>query len=146
MKIIVNRGFDKIFTRIILSKNTQEIISCPTKRDYCEFETKEGDRISVKLRYSNAFTCTIASIDSDGANETFYICPTSLFNIWTLINYRLLPGFCLLFYILQKTTLSDLYSWFFAGLMALLALSLICMGFCQYIPFMRKRMFSSIKL
>lgn len=146
MKIIVNRGFDKIFTRILVFKNTQEIISYPSKRDHCEFETKEGDRIFVKLKYPSTFTFTIASIDCNGYNDTFYICPTRLFKKWALMNYMLLPGVCLLFYVLQKTNLSDLYNCFFAGLMVLWALSLVCMGFCKYIPFMRKKMFNSIKL
>lgn len=146
MKLIVNRGFDKIFTRIIVFKNTEKILSCPMKQDYCEFEAKEGERIIVKLKYPDSFTFTIASIDCNGNNDTFYISPTRLFKNWSLVNYMILPGFCFLFYVLQKTTVSDVYSCFFTGLMVLWALLLICMGFGLYIPFMHKKMFKLIKL
>lgn len=146
MKIIVNRGLNNIFTRIIVTNNTKEITSCPTSKDYCEFDAKIGESFFVKLRNPNTSTFTIASIDCKGLNDTFYICPTRLFKNWILVNYMILPGICLLFYILQKATVSDFYDLFLAGSMALWALSLICIEFCQYVPFMRKKQFNIIKI
>ncbi|MDD7461907.1 MAG: hypothetical protein PUK67_05475 [Prevotellaceae bacterium] len=146
MKIIVNRGFDKIFTRMIISKSNKETICCPAKQDYCDFDTKTGERIVVKLGYPGTSTFPIASIVCEGYDDSFYICPTKLFKNWAIANYMMLPGLCLLFYILEKATTTDLYDYIFAGCMALWALSLICMGFCQYFPFIQKKMFKTIKL
>lgn len=146
MRIIVNRGFDKTFTRIVVFGNRQEIASCPIKQDYCEFESMVGKRFLVKLRYPSSFTFTIASICCNDHNDTFYITPVKMFKVWTIINYMILPGIFLLFYILQKTNVSDLYDSCFTGLVVLWALSLIFMGFCHYIPWMRKKMFKTIKL
>lgn len=145
MKIIVNRGFDKIFARIIICKDKQETISCPTQQDYCDLETKKGERVLVKLKYPGTFTYTIASIDADGDNHAYYVCPTALFKNWTVLNYMILPGICLLLFIL-KMTVSGSCDNFFAVSMAVWALSLICMGFCQHFPFMRKKIFQTIQL
>lgn len=146
MKIIVNRGFDKIFARIIISNDKQEIISLAAKQDYCDLYTTKEERIFVKLRFLSTFTYTIALINSDGQDNVFYICPTNLFRIWIILNYMSLPGICLLFYVLKITTAADLYDIFFAGLMALWAVSLVCMGFCQYFALIRKKMFQLIDL
>ena len=62
MKIIVNRGFDKLFARIVIGKDAQKTISCPTQQDYYDLDTKKGEQIVVKLRYPSTFTYTIASM------------------------------------------------------------------------------------
>lgn len=146
MRIIVNRGFDKTFTRIVVFSNNQKIVDCPIKQDYCEFESKKGERFLVKLRYSSRFAFTIASICCHDHNDTLYITPVKMFKVWMLINYMMFPCGFLLFYILQKTNVSDLYDSCFTGLVVLWALSLIFMGFSHYIPWIRKKMFKTIKL
>lgn len=103
MKIIVNRGFDKLFARIVIGKDAQKTISCPTQQDYYDLDTKKGEQIVVKLRYPSTFTYTIASIDADDDNQVYYICPTGLFKKWTALNYMLLPGICLLLFILENS-------------------------------------------
>lgn len=145
MKIIVNRGFDKLFARIVIGKDAQKTISCPTQQDYYDLDTKKGEQIVVKLRYPSTFTYTIASIDTDDDNQVYYICPTGLFKKWTALNYMLLPGICLLLFIL-KIAVPGLCDHIFAGSMALWALSLICMGFCQHFPLTRKNIFKTIRI
>src|SRR5574344_1378769 len=101
MKIIVNRGFDKIFARIIISNDKQEIIRLSAKQDYCDLYTTKEERIFVKLRFHSTCTYTIASINSDGQDNVFYICPTNLFRILRILPCLTLSGIWLLFYVLK---------------------------------------------
>lgn len=146
MKIIVNRGFDKTFTRIVVVRDKQTILDCPIERDCCEFEAKEGECFLVKLLSFCTFMLPIATIDCNGVDDIFYISPTRLFQKWTILNYMILPGLLLLFFVLQKTRQTNLYNWECTGIIVFWALSLICMGCCQYIPFFRKRMFKINKI
>lgn len=147
MKIIVNRGFDKIITKIVISKNKKEIMICPIKQDYCTFDAKEGDQIVIKLRFLGGLTLPIASFNCHKTDNTFYISPTSLFKRWILVNYMIFPGIYLLLYVIQKAMIGlNLYNWFYTSIVAMWALSLICMGFCQYVKFMRQRMFKLEKI
>lgn len=45
MKIIVNRGFDKLFARIVIGKDAQKTISCPTQQDYYDWTQRKVNRL-----------------------------------------------------------------------------------------------------
>lgn len=142
MKIIVNRGFDKVTTSIIVFKNSQKIVTCPMEQDSCEFDTKEGDQIVIKLGFSIFYKLTIAAFTCSDVDNMFYIHPTAFFNKWILANYMMFPGLFLLFYVIQKMTESDLlYNYAYAGFTVLWAFSIMSMGFFQYYPCFHKRVF-----
>lgn len=141
MKIIVNRGFDKVTTSIIIFKNSQKIVTCLMEQDFCEFDAKEGDQIVIKLGFSNFYKLTIATFTYSEVNNIFYIHPMTFFKRWILANYMMFPGLFLLFYVIQKMIESDLYNYAYAGFTVLWAFSIMSMGFFQYYPCTRKRIF-----
>ena len=141
MKIIVNRGIGKTLTRILVFKNSESIMDCPIKKDYCEFDAKEGDQIVIKLKSLDTFTLTIASFVYHEGKDTFYVGPTMVCKSWELANYRIFPYFCLLFLTFRVAIESDTYERFCASMIVLTALSLMCLQFCILIPFMQKRLF-----
>lgn len=141
MKIIVNRGFDKVITSIIVFKNSQKIVTCPMEQDSCEFDAKEGDQIVIKLGFSNFYKLTIATFTYSEVDNIFYIHPMTFFKRWILANYMMFPGLFLLFYVIQKMIESDLYNYAYAGFTVLWAFSIMSMGFFQYYPCIRKRIF-----
>lgn len=112
MKIIVNRGFNKIFSRIIILKNSQEIIVCSSIKDYYEIDAKKGDRIVVKLKAFSTFTSQIANFVCNDEYDTYYICPTIVLRGWELLNFKVLPYFSLLFLVLKISIMSELYIFF----------------------------------
>lgn len=137
MKIIVNRGFSNILTRIIVFKNSQIVMVCPHKKDYCEFDAKEGDEIVVKLKSHD----TIASFVYHEGNDTFYIGPTTMCRRWELANFKIFPFLSLFFIILSASIKSDAYEWFCVGTIVLLALSLLTFYSCMRNLSMQKRLF-----
>lgn len=146
MKIIVNRGFERFLTRVVVFKNAQEIVACPIKKDYCEFSAKEGDQIVIKLKSLGASALTVACFDYHEWKDTFYVGPTMLCKIWELFNFKILPYICLLLLAIGAAIESDTYSWFCAGMIVLTALSLIIFLACMLIHPMRKRLFQSVDL
>lgn len=141
MKFIVNRGFNNTFSRIVVFKNAQRIMVCPMRKDYCEFDAKEGDNIVIKLKYLDTYTMTIASFAYHEGKEIFYAHPTKMCKLWELANFKILPYLSLLFLVLQTTIKSDAYDWFCAGIIVLTALSLLCFQYSMLISYMRKRLF-----
>lgn len=146
MKIIVNRGFDKSFTRIAVFRNAQEVAVCSNQKDYCVFEAKGGDRIVVKLKFLNASALTIASWVLDKGDETFYVSPTRMYRKWELANYKILPYFSLLFLAFRPVVESDGYGWFCAGMVVLTALSLMVFLSCVLNSGVRKKLFRCEKV
>lgn len=133
MIVIVNRGFCNTSARIAVFKNAKEIKSCPANQDCCKVEAREGDKFTVKLSCHGNFCMTIASVVcQDNKDEILYISPSTLLRKWSHLNYKALPGLFLLSFILEKAMGSDICNVLWAAVAALWALSLICMGFCQY--------------
>ena len=141
MKIIVNRGFNKIFSRIIILKNSQEIIVCSSIKDYYEIDAKKGDRIVVKLKAFSTFTSQIANFVCNDEYDTYYICPTIVLRGWELLNFKVLPYFSLLFLVLKISIMSELYIFFCTGMILLTALSLMSLQFCMLIPALQVKLF-----
>lgn len=141
MKIIINRGFEKILTKIVVFKNGQEIIVCPAKKDYCELDAKEGDQIVIKLNSINTFVLTVASFTYHEGNDVFYISPTKAYKIWELLNFKIFPYLSLLFLAFTVVIESDMYKWFCIGMIVLTALSFICLQTCMMTSFMEKKWF-----
>ena len=144
MKVIVNRGFDKTFTKIVVSKDGKDIRICPAGKDYCTFDATATSKVEVKLRFPGIRTVVIATIDGIGEKtDTFYISPSQLFKRWIIVNYMIFTCIFLLFFVLQKAVVSDLFDWLFTGFTSAWALSLISMSSCLYSPSMCKRMFKT---
>lgn len=144
MKVIVNRGFDKTFTRIVVLKNGQEVKTCAIDRDYCTFDVAPTDRIEIKLKYLGDRSFAIAAADcSRGETDTVYVSPSRQFRRWTAANYKMFPCLFLLFFVLQKAVASDAFGWTFAGVVFLWALSLVGMSSSVYFPLIRRRMFKA---
>ncbi len=140
MKIIINRGFDKLLTKIIVFKNEREVNACHFQNDYCALDAIEGDRIVVKLKFPDTSTVTIASFIYHRGNDIYYVYPTTLCKIWELLTYAVLPYTGLLLLALRAAINSEAYSWFCAAIIALTALSLVCLKTCVLLPSMRKRL------
>ena len=141
MKIIVNRGFDKALTRIVVYKNGQKAAVSTMEGDCCEVSAKEGDKILVKLGFLDTSMLTIASFACHGEHEIYYVSPTAMYRRWEVANYKLLPSFCALFFLLKIGLRSDTLEWLFVGMIFLTVLSLISLQLCSLIPVVRKRMF-----
>lgn len=146
MKIIVNRGFDKVMTSIIVFKNSQKIATCPMGQDSCDVDAKERDQIIIKLGFSIFYKLTIANFTCSDVDNIFYIHPTAFFNRWILTNYMLFPGLFLLFFVTQKMIESALFNYTYTGFTVLWAFSTMSMAFLQYYPYMRKKIFKVEKL
>lgn len=122
MKIIIDRGFTNLFTKIVVFRNANEMAVCPMKKNYCEFDAKEGDKIEIRLRYS----LTLASFVCCEGKDTYYFGPTAFCRRWELLNFKIFPYLCLLLFVFQPIVKSEVYDWVCAGMVALTALSLIC--------------------
>lgn len=142
MIIIVNRGFDKFLSKIVISKNSRETTTCPVTQDCCKIDTREGDQIAVKLKFYGCLALTIASAVCHDRNKTLYICPTTLFKAWTFVNYNVFMCLFLLFFILEKAISTNEFLVVQTALVVAWALSLMSMGFCHNCKTVRKKMFS----
>lgn len=141
MKIIVNRGFTNLLTRIVVSRNGQEVADCHADKDYCEYEAKKGDRIVVSLR-----NVTVAQFVCEGDNDTYYISPTMACKRWELASFKILPYLTLIFLALRGSVESAAYEWFCIGMLLVTVLSLICLRAFPFRPFMWERLFRIEKL
>lgn len=139
LKIIINRGFNNVFTSIIVYKNGQKIKTLPMHQECCEFDAELGDQIIVRLGHPNL---VIASFVCRTNSDTYYIHPKDLFMKWTFLNYMLFPGLFLLFFVLQRAIDLASYNWFYASFTVLWALSMLCLALCKYIPTIKQRIFT----
>lgn len=144
MKIILNRGFSNLFTRLVVSKNGQEIINCSMKKDYCEFDTKIGDQIVINLR--SLGYVPIASFVCNGESETYYISPTMFCRRWEFLSFKIFPYLTLILFGGKMFIESDLYDWLCAAMILLTVLSFIFIQSCPFQPFMWKKLFKVDKL
>lgn len=142
MKIIVNRGFENMLTRVVVFKNARPIIVCPIQKDFCEIDAKEGDRIEVKLIALGMISQRLVSFNFQEGKDTVYIRPTMLCKRWEMANYRVLPYLSLLLLVLQSVTTSAACKWLCAGVLVLTALSLLSFQGCKSNPSMRSSMFT----
>ena len=140
MKIIANRGFDKLLTRIIVLRNAEETTVGYFKNDCCELDAKDGDHIVVKLRYLDTSAVTIASFVYHTGNDVYYVCPTRMCRIWELLNYCILPYTCLLLLALEVAVECEAYAWFCVAMTVLMLVSLLGLKISMLIPSMRKRL------
>ena len=141
MKIIVNRGIDKLYTKIVILKNSKKIAVCPFIVDHCIFDTKEGDKIEVKLKLLDTSTITIASFVCNVVGETCYVSPSMMYKRWELVNFKVLPFFCTLFFLIQLISKSNVYEWCFTIMLVITVLSLICSQLCSIIPSTRNKIY-----
>jgi hypothetical protein len=146
MKIIVNRGIDKILTKIVVLKNAQEIVVCPIKQDYCVLEVNEGDQIVIKLRFLDNSTLTVASFAYQEGKDIFYISPTLISRRIELAIFKILPCFCALFYVAKTALKSNTVEWIFTGSIVLTVFALLLHQICMLIPFIRKKLFTLEKI
>lgn len=138
MKIIINRGFNHLFTKVAVFRNEQEITACPMQEDCCEFEARRGDHIAVFFKSIGALP--VAAFVCQGNDETYYISPTMTCRVWELASFKIFPYLSILSLAFQLVIESETYKWFCAGMLVLTALSLL-IG-----PLMWKRMFKLKKL
>ena len=142
MKIIVNRGFENMLTCIVVFKNGQPAIACPARKDFCEMDAKEGDRIEVKLIALGMIAQRLSAFTYQEGKDTVYIRPTMLYKRWEMANYRVLPYLSLLLLVLQSVTTSGACKWLCAGFLVLTALSWLSFQGCKSNPSMRSRLFT----
>lgn len=143
MKLIVNRGFENLLTRVVVYKNGQAISGTPFESDCCTFNAQEGDTVVVRLRaLSRLGVWTVASFVCQQGTDTYLLSPTRLCRVWELVNYRVLPW---LFIILLIPNIvvpgSELYNTFAIGVLVLLVLSLLAFYACATMPSMRQRFY-----
>lgn len=141
MKIIINRGFDKAFSRILIIKNADKAIVSHFKKDYCEIKAEDGDRIVIKLGFLDTSKLTVGSFVYHKGIDIAYVSPTTMCKIWEFANFKLLPYLCLLLFVFKVVIESDTYEWFCTCMIVLTALSLICFMFCTIIPYVRNQMY-----
>lgn len=146
MKILINNGFNKNFSKVILYKNSQEILLCPIKEGLYEIEAKKSDLIVVKLKSFGNISSKIADFVCDNENDTIYVNPTKRCKEWEFLNFKIFPYFSLLFLVLKPTVMSEVYEWFCTSIIVLTALSLICFQFYTLIPAMSVKLFKIDKL
>lgn len=146
MKLIVNRGFDKAFTRITVLRNGQQVLSLPASQSHCELEAGQGDRITVCLGFPAGLSMTIAEMECRAPGDIFCVSPSPALLRWMLACYMIFPALFLAAFVLQKATDSCALGWLWAALAALWALSLIAMGGCQHIPSVSRRLFRATRL
>ncbi len=141
MKIIVIRGIGKIFTKIVVFKNGEQVAVCPMRDNYCEIDAKEGDKIVVGLKSIGNTGQVLASFVYHNGNDVLLICPTDLCRKWETANFMVLPVLCMLFFILAKAIESDACEWLFTGTFVLTVLSIICIQSCPFYPSLQNKMF-----
>lgn len=146
MKLIVNRGFDKAFTRIAVLRNGRHVLSLPASQSHCELETEQGDRITVRLAFPAGLSMTIAEMECRAPGDIFHVSPAPALLRWMLACYMILPALFLAALILQKAIASCALSWLWAALAAVWALSLIAMSCCQHIPSASRRLFRATRI
>lgn len=141
MKTIINRGFDKTFTEITMFRNGQHVIDCPLNGDCCECDAEEGDQITIKFRFLDTSTLTIASFSYHNDNDIIYVSPTMMYRRWELVCFKILPYFSILFLVLKPAIKSDKYEWFCTSMIILTALLLICFQLSTFVPSIRNKFF-----
>ncbi len=142
MKIIVNRGFTNILSKIVVYKNSQKITECSINEDCCDFDANDGDQVIVKLKYLDSSSSTIASFSVHSGYRTFYVGPTITWKILELVIFKTFPWLlCPLFFILKIAVRSDLSDWFFTSIVVLTVLSLISLELSMRVPCVMKKMF-----
>lgn len=138
MKIIINRGFNHLFTKVAVFRNGQETTACPMQEDCCEFEAEKGDQIVVFFKSVGSFP--VAAFVCQENDETYYISPTMTCRVWELASFKIFPYLSILFLAFQLAIESETCKWFCAVMLVLTALSLLIS------PLMWKRMFKLKKM
>lgn len=141
MKIIVNKGFCNSFSRIIVSRNDNENIVCPAGESVCEFESTEGERISVKLRFIDTFSPTICTFIGRRECEIVFVETSGVYRVLDKVTY-VLPYACLFLLALRLSVTSEVFGWVCAIITAVTALLLICLKLSVYIAPVRRRIFT----
>lgn len=132
MKIIINRGFNNILSRVLVFRNGQKINGWTRKDCFCEFDAKEEDQILVKIKNLDTTTATVASFIFHEGKDTFYISPNKMLNVWEFVSYKVFLCVCLI-YIIYKVAMieSNVFDWVFAAMIFIMALSLVCLQLCM---------------
>lgn len=141
MKIIINRGFEKRTSKIVVFKNTHTIGDFPTHFDHLELDAQEGDKIEIRMNSFGMPDTTIASFVFTREHGTYYICPNTMYSRWEIANYRYLPYLCLLSLAFRYVIEVEWYDYFCACLFLITPLSLMSFQICMAIPSIVKRFF-----
>lgn len=139
MKVIINRGTDKLLSRILVYKNDNKYETHTT--DILTLDAKEGDNILIKSKSLDFLSATIATFVCESKDDILYIYPTILSKIWNAVNYIILPYSCLFLESLRLVITSETFKWFCVFMIALTALSVVCQKLSMHILFLRKRMY-----
>lgn len=140
MKLIVNRGFENLLSKVIVYKNGIAVGAIPVKSDHITFNAQAGDTIVVRVR--SAFFCSwnLTSFVCQPEKDTYLLSPSMLCKVWEAMNYWVLPYLYLLLKILP---LPGGYQWIATGVIVLLAVSLVSSQVYKAIPTTRQK---SLKL
>lgn len=139
MKIIINRGIEKLLTRILIYKNGNRYGVSVT--DSITIDSNEGDTIVIKLKSLDITTVTIASFVCVSKNDIIFIYPSIPYKIWDAMNFIILPYSCMLLASLRLCVQSEIFGWGCTSLFGLTAISLICQKLSVYVPVIKKRMY-----
>jgi len=142
MKIILNRGYNNSLSKTIISKNGQDTTVRHSNEDVYEFDAKDGDHVSIKLRFIDYFSATIYSFTYDNKHNIIYLKPSKVYHIWDLSTCMILPYLCLFLLALKTSITTVSYDYFCAGIIAITALSLVCLKVINHIPSIRKKIFN----
>lgn len=144
MKIIINKGIEKQFSRTLIYKNGNQ---CGTAcADMVTLDTNEGDTILIKLKSPDTTTATVASFVCGSKDDVLHVAPTTLHKTWNALNFILLPYSCMLLATLRLGITSETLEYVCTSMIALTALSLLCQKFSMHVPFLKKRMYAVSKL
>lgn len=142
MRIIINCGYNHSLSKIIILKNGQHATTYSPNEGVYELDAKEGDSISIKLRSLDFFSPTIYTFRYNANHNILYLKPSNIYNIWDLYTCIILPYVCLFLLALKSIFTTEIYSYFCAGIITMTALSLICLKTIDYIPYIRRNIFT----
>lgn len=141
MKLIIDKGINNIFSRILIIRNGKEKTIFPTDCDYCEFPIEKNNILDISLKTRISGTIPLTSISYSQEKNIIYIRPSTLYKVWESVNFKWLPYLCIILLVLGISIDNSIYEWVCAVMIALTAISLMTMQFGQWIPSIRKKLF-----
>lgn len=146
MRIFINRDFNSSQAKILIFRNGQEIAVCKRNDLFCIFPANGQDELTIKYKFPDHSSITIASYVCREGQETILIKPSLLARRWDAISFRYLPYICIFALALNPAFESEWYEWASCGFVVVTALSLILRWFYTMIPALRQGLFEVVEV
>lgn len=143
MKIIITKGTNIAFSKIIIIKNGKEESRLPATKDFCNLDCDDQDEVVIKLKlWESLGSIEIFSFFGSGKSDVLYIAPTTLCKIWDFSN-NILPYLAVFLLAIKPAMASSWFDWVCAGIVCMLALSIMTMKTVIFIPSIRRKLFQA---